>query len=129
MTLIRENEVDEDVELAVKHGMYWLDENVYDWVEVINLDMLEMESGDHCVLGQQWTYNNGDAIARARYSPYMDFVEEAHPNLTPYERIEWAERNGFYIDDSDEYHSYPDNAWQHLGNVWKEKIKERLNER
>ncbi len=106
----------EDVELAVKHGMYWLDENVYGWVEAINLDMFELESGRSCVLGQQWEANNDYSSG----SNYINFIEEAHPNLTHGERAEWAERNKFYVADGS------GSQWSKLTSIWKDKIRERL---
>ncbi len=134
MTLTRENAeiadaiayannppVDEEVELAVKHGMYWLDENVYNWIEVINLDMLNLESGTDCVLGQQWGANHeysSDGI-----NHYIKFIDEARPHDTFQEKSDWARSQGF-LTETDSI-----NSGNRLTRVWKEKIKERLNER
>ena len=109
--------LDEDVELAVKHGMYWLDENVYGWVEVINLDMLDLESGITCVLGQQYNANHN---LNYMTNGYMMFMDEARPHDTHDEKSEWAKSNGFLPQEDSS------SGYNRLTRVWKDKIRERL---
>ncbi|GGK10629.1 hypothetical protein GCM10010123_45800 [Pilimelia anulata] len=42
----------EDAVCSVRHGMVWLDANVADWPQQIDVDLLDMEDPKRCVLGQ-----------------------------------------------------------------------------
>ncbi len=44
--------ISEDLMLAVKCGSHWLDTNHPGWAQKINLDNLQMDSCDYCIIGQ-----------------------------------------------------------------------------
>ena len=47
-----EDFITEDLQLAVKKGIYWMDENYPGWARRIDTDSLLMENCDYCVIGQ-----------------------------------------------------------------------------
>lgn len=44
--------ISEDAKMAVKRGIYWLDENHPGWAQRIDLGTLEMSECQDCVIGQ-----------------------------------------------------------------------------
>ncbi len=103
---------DEDISLAVKQGMYWLDENVPRWLQVVDVIKLDLNNVNACMLGQQW---NAIHETGSHYiSPYSDYLSN-EVGVSPGERGDWATRHGFNL--SGNRHTTQD--WVELTEEWK----------
>lgn len=100
--------IDEELKLAVKHGVEWLDENHPGWERKINLRALDMNDCEHCVIGQAV----GD---------YWNTISNAAGPYT-YNDLPWSVAHGFDVESGHERpHQYKD-----LEVLWTEVVKERL---
>ncbi len=109
---------DEDISLAVKQGMYWLDENVPQWEQVVDVIKLDLNHVSHCMLGQQWlaTHEAGSHYI----SPYSDYLSHEVGPLTA-ERVQWSTEHGFNL--SGNRHTTQD--WVELTEEWRHQVTMR----
>lgn len=116
---------DEDVNLAVKRGAYWLDENYPGWEKKIRLRSLVMNNCGDCIIGQAV----GD---------FYDTIQTASGNVEDGE--DWAIENGFqspnfynygYSSASQDFEAAFDFAAEHAYYrasevVWSDEVRKRL---
>lgn len=104
--------VSEDMKLAVKKGVNWLDKNHPNWVFNIELDKLNMRDCVDCVIGQAVGY-------------YASTVRDAAGVGSP---MEWSVEHGFTL-------PWPTNdfegetleaRWSQLETIWSEEVQRRL---
>lgn len=105
--------ISEDAKIAVKRGIFWLDENHPGWAERIDLDQLEMAECETCVIGQAV----GD---------YTETIRNQAFNTR--ESVLWAVEHGFewpgvavYNEAANPTYDYSD-----LDTLWTEEVKKRL---
>lgn len=107
--------MNEDMQLAVKRGSYYMDENYPNWASAINFDTFEMDNCQQCIVGQA-VGEFGVSIARA--SGQKPYSNEA--NL-------WAVEHGFDVTEI----AYDESelgfvAYQELETLWTEQVRNRL---
>ena len=114
--------INEDAELAVKRGIYWLDENHPNWASQIDLSQLDMAECGNCVIGQ----------AVGDYSRVTREVVQAHRGdyETP---IIWAVEHGFESPTISIYRSATGSSgssatydYEALDTLWSEEVRKRL---
>jgi len=116
---------DEDVRLAVKHGVSWLDENHPHWMDRVDLSQLSMQSCVDCVIGQA-VGDYYEVIAREaginQHSWAIDHGFQA-PDYYPTSREgeTWSERDARY----DRSNSQTSRYYTKLEKFWGEVILER----
>lgn len=109
--------IHEDARLAVKKGIYWLDENHPGWVSQINLSALDMAECQQCVIGQAV----GDYTTTTRRAA----------NTTEF-RVGtiWAVEHGFESPRVAIYQEYGGSlttyGYTELEVLWSEEVKRRL---
>lgn len=106
---------------AVARGAAWLDEKCPQWVSHIDLEELDLQNGDHCVLGQTATC----LVGKAR-----------DPNVSGYARVTrrrgvdpngpWVAERGFQVPWLWMDYAKETVAYEMLTIAWKELIRERL---
>lgn len=108
--------ISEDAILAVKRGIYWLDENHPGWASRINLDKLEMAACSQCVIGQAV----GD---------YSDTIRAQHNGYNNIEGVVWAVDHGFESPNVLNFlcltNESPTYAFDELDTLWSEEVKNR----
>lgn len=104
--------ISEDTKLAVKKGSIWLDDFHPGWAESINIDLLDMNNCNQCIIGQ--------AVCN-----YFDLYQQATHQDNQYEDIEeWAIEHGFQApDDTDESQS---TEFIKLETLWTKEVRKRL---
>jgi hypothetical protein len=105
-------------------GAYWLDTVYPAWVEAIDIERLNLQSTQACVLGQiaapetETAYLTGYGLVRSFLKGDEGFNQEVH---------DWLAEQGFRVREEDwEYDEAEmnDRYWL-LTAAWKEQIKER----
>ena len=110
--------ISEDAHLAVKRGIYWLDEAHPGWATRIDLTQLDMSECRDCVIGQ--------AIGS-----YTDTTIKASGNIVPcQESIIWAIEHGFESPHVSFYDThqlgYVTYGYNDLETLWSEEVQRRL---
>lgn len=116
---------------AVERGMKWLDEHCPDWVQEIDLNLLDLASSEYCVLGQtaQCLLPKGyrsvyDSYGDEPIDPdFHDVVD--HYDLCREEGSRGPANLGFDAMPMS-YSAELDTHYEMLTIAWKEKIAERL---
>ena len=82
--------MDEDVRLAVKRGLQWLDTNHPAWVESIDLDLFDIGAPNSCVIGQLLSNDYPNMT-------YQEIIghEASKAGLSFEEGNDWAVEHGF----------------------------------
>ncbi len=108
--------LNEDAKLAVKRGIYWLDENHPGWEKKIDLDTFDISECSSCVVGQAI----GD---------YNESIRDASGVNYP-EYLGWAVEHGFESPVAMQYSmgistnvSY---GYSEIETLWTEEVKSRL---
>lgn len=103
--------INEDMYLAVKHGVAWMDENHPGWETKIDLGSLNMNDCFNCVIGQAV----GD---------YYDVVRDYDSS---YYNEHWAADHGFNIaTDSWSEYEQARKEYAQLETIWSDVVRERL---
>lgn len=111
--------IHEDAILAVKRGVYWLDENHPGWAQDINLEMLDMSACTDCVIGQAvGSYSNTINIAATGNADDWN-----HRVST-----QWSVDHGFEFPGVVAYsNSDPINyGYEELDTLWSDEVRKRL---
>jgi hypothetical protein len=108
------NNISEDAVLAVKNGIYWLDENHPDWAYKIDINQLDMSGCRDCIIGQAV----GD---------YTDIITDAGNGDAL--GNDWSVEHGFERPSVLAY-SHPDHpityGYKELDTLWSEEVQKRL---
>lgn len=115
----------EMVTAYVASGAAWMDEHCPDWLQMIDLDMLDLSQGDRCVLGQTAHCLTKGKVESNRTGSYDDTLEYVVP-LDEDVDGGWSRNHGFIIG----YGGNPDDEeltarWEMLTIAWKEEIRKR----
>jgi hypothetical protein len=103
----------------VCRGVRFLDEHVPGWEHEIDLDTLDLDSTERCVLGQLWLA--GHPRARARGNAYVKMLTLLKLPA------EVASSFGFDTESDDtEDDTYDDDLYDRLTKAWKRVIRRRL---
>lgn len=107
--------MNEDMQLAVKKGAYYMDNHMPNWASAINFDRFEMNNCHLCIVGQA-IGDYGIVISRA--CGQKPFSKEAN---------EWAVEHGFDAPTAafEESEDAVD-CYRELETLWTEQVKERL---
>lgn len=109
--------ISEDAKIAVKRGIYWLDEHHPGWATKIDLFRLTMSSCASCVIGQavgDYSKTTGDAVSSYPNSP---------------EAAIWAVEHGFESPTVSHYRLAGGKAKYNfidLEILWTNEVRERL---
>jgi hypothetical protein len=113
--------IHEDAILAVKRGIYWLDENHPGWAQDINLDELDMSECTDCVIGQavgSYSYTINKAATG-------DANEWDHAAAT-----QWSVEHGFEYPGTLAYanpgYAAPSYGYRELDTLWSDEVRKRL---
>lgn len=102
------------VEERVALGSEWMDQNVADWRDQINLKKLRIESGENCVLGQTigygWDVSNSILHESFKYG-FSDI------STGGYRRLNAAWKNAIKASRQGDLHSWTDHARSHYARV------------
>lgn len=104
--------ISEDTMLAVKKGATWLDNYHPGWAKKINIDELDMNNCNQCIIGQ--------AVCN-----YFDlYTKDTHAGWD-YQAIEdWAIDYGFQAPDGTDESQYQ--KFSNLETVWSDEVRKRL---
>lgn len=109
--------ISEDAILAVKRGIYWLDENHPGWAERIDLSQLNMAECTECVIGQ----------AVGDYSATIAEQALDYPDT-----VIWATEHGFESPLASHYMTCNPApvtySYFELDTLWAEEVKSRLGD-
>lgn len=101
-------DIHEDAILAVKNGIYWLDENHPDWVSRIDLSALDMSECENCIIGQAVGY-------------YSDVVRRGQVDYNA--GVVWAVEHGFEWPSALGRNEY---GYEELDTLWSDEVRKRL---
>lgn len=125
------------VRAHVSAGAAWLDQACPGWHWHIDIGTLDMQAGDHCVLGQSANciveivehIDPWDITREFDYSTVLEFLADRH--LIPHDSMDWSIEHGFYV----RYPMFSGNhdrsfgelaeRWRMLKIAWVEQIDER----
>lgn len=103
----------EEVHAAVLRGAEWLDEHCPDWMDHVNLDALQLQSPQYCVLGQ-----TAECLLKDAYPRRADFGDV----VGEFQELSNPEEFGFEI-------GYPSGgvfaSYEMLNIAWRELIRTR----
>lgn len=101
--------------MSIREGASFLDDLYPQWYKKIDLEKLDLEHTDNCVLGQL-----GPVIG-VRHRDYFRALSELAYLYDLGDREKWAMDHGFYLEDGD------DHEYHKLTNKWKRAIRYRLS--
>lgn len=109
----------EDLKLAVKNGAYWLDENHPGWASKIELENLEMDDCENCIVGQAI----GEYSSTCRLAAGVDSYAG---------RMVWSVANGFDVPEAimkgeDISLDRMYEQYRTLETLWTDQVQDRLN--
>lgn len=115
------NFISEDAKLAVKRGIYWLDENYPGWAQQINLEMLDMSECTDCVIGQ----------AIGSYSHTINLAAVGNGDYNHSAATQWSVEHGFetpntLVYSNPEYAVAQGYSYRELDTLWSEEVQKRL---
>jgi hypothetical protein len=105
---------------AVARGAAFLDEKCPQWVSLIDLEVLDLQDGDHCILGQTATCLVGKPRADTPGYVRVTMRRGVDPNGP------WVTEHGFQVPWVLMDYEEETAAYEMLGIAWKELIRERL---
>lgn len=111
--------IHEDAILAVKRGIYWLDENHPNWAQDIDLEKLDMSECTECVIGQ----------AVGGYSYTINLAATGTPDDWNHKvSTQWSVDHGFEYPGPVAYASgAPINyGYEELETLWSDEVRKRL---
>ncbi len=94
---------DKEINAAVLKGTRWLDRNHPNWARTIDLSVLEMSSGNLCILGQCF---GGFFMGLRNYTPAK--IQQAEQAV----QLAWATAHGFYS------YNVSDDSYERLALAW-----------
>ncbi len=117
--------ISEDARLAVKKGAYWMDENYPGWAQLIELDNLEMDACENCIIGQAIDGYYTDVTLKAIGTNHEEASSEQYRMA-----VSWAREHGFDVGLFDGRFQWADIAdkYHELETLWTDQVKERLGE-
>lgn len=111
--------------VRVCRGVAFLDENVPGWETMIDLDDLDLEKTERCILGQLWNVQHGKS--RSGEGAFYRQLREFFPDEDDWERDRLAVRHGF--DTLIGNNSTIEDAYDRLTFAWRRVIRFRLRRR
>lgn len=111
----------EEIQLAVKKGVLWLDENHDGWEFKIDLSKLQMSNCERCVIGQavgNYWRTTAEEARKMRESEVEDFENYLSGD-------EWAAEHGFDVNTVENGTQYSV-SYAALEAAWVEVLNDRL---
>lgn len=120
-------------EAEIQRGAAFLDEVVPNWMDIIDVDTLELSSPCKCICGQLGKHllliPCLPVISWSTINYYIPFLNEFSPadlpredNSVPDELFEWSINHGFSLNDWTDFEGFSD-----LTQEWKHYIESRKN--
>lgn len=106
--------MNEELQLSVKRGAYFLDEHYPNWATTIRLDKLKMDQCANCIVGQAIGEYSSSIAAACGVEPYSKAA------------FAWAIDNGFDVPD-ESMRGQAEECYQELEVLWTEQVKARVS--